>query len=64
MEKAQLRLQELDTLMQAPDFYSDRYKDQRPALMAEHGELSKTHQTLEEEWLDIQEAMEEIGRQV
>lgn len=64
MEKAQLRLQELDTLMQDPDFYSDRYKDQRPALMAEHGELSKTHQMLEEEWLEIQEAMEAIGRQV
>ena len=64
MEKAQLRLQELDTLMQDPDFYSDSYKDQRPALMTEHGELTKTHQTLEEEWLEIQEAMEEIGRQV
>ena len=63
MDKAGARLQELDTLMQNPDFYSDAYKDQRPALMAEHGELSKERDTLDEEWLELQEAIEAINSQ-
>jgi len=41
MDSQRARLEELDTLIADPDFYSDSYKDQRPALLAEHGELSK-----------------------
>ena len=63
MDQAAARLQELDALMQDPDFYSDAYKDQRPALMAEHGERSKERDALEEEWLELQEAIEDINRQ-
>ncbi|HRL23019.1 MAG TPA: ATP-binding cassette domain-containing protein [Alcaligenes sp.] len=63
MDKAGARLQELDALMQDPDFYSDAYKEQRPALMAEHGELGKERDTLEEEWLELQEAIEHINQQ-
>lgn len=60
MEKQRLRLTELDTLIADPDFYSDNYKEQRPTLLAEHGELSKSIDQNEEDWLLIQEEIEAI----
>ncbi|WP_322994772.1 ABC-F family ATP-binding cassette domain-containing protein [Castellaniella sp.] len=60
MAKAQLRLAELDALIADPTFYTDAHKDDRPGLLAEHGELSKTLQTDEESWLDIQTELETL----
>ena len=60
MEKTSSRLAELDTLIADPDFYTDTYKDSRPGLLAEHGELSKQHEQLENSWLDIQEQIEQL----
>ncbi|MBV2182620.1 MAG: ATP-binding cassette domain-containing protein [Castellaniella sp.] len=60
MAKAQARLTTLNALIADPAFYTDAHKDDRPALLAEHGELSKTLQTAEEEWLDIQTELEAL----
>lgn len=60
MEQHKIRLSELDQLMSDPDFYSDQYKDQRPTLLAEHGELSKKRDVAEEQWLELQEEIESI----
>ncbi|MGB6009205.1 ABC-F family ATP-binding cassette domain-containing protein [Castellaniella sp.] len=60
MTRAQTRLAELDALIADPAFYTDAHKDERPALLAEHGELSKTLQAAEEEWLDIQTEIEAL----
>lgn len=60
MEQQRSRLAELDELIADPDFYSDNYKDQRPALLAEHGEISKGLDDNEEQWLDLHEQIETI----
>lgn len=60
MDSQRARLEELDTLIADPDFYSDSYKDQRPALLAEHGELSKEIDNNEESWLLLQGEIEDI----
>jgi len=60
MDSQRARLEELDTLIADPDFYSDSYKDQRPALLAEHGELSKDIDNNEESWLLLQGEIEDI----
>ncbi|WP_322999796.1 ABC-F family ATP-binding cassette domain-containing protein [Castellaniella sp.] len=60
MASAQTRLAALDALIADPAFYTDAHKDDRPALLAEHGELSKTLQSAEEEWLDIQTEIEAL----
>jgi len=60
MEKLAVRIEELDTLIADPDFYTDAYKAQRPALLAEHGECSQKHASLEEEWLELQEQIEAL----
>lgn len=60
MDNQRARLEELDTLIADPDFYSDSYKDQRPALLAEHGELSKEIDNNEESWLLLQGEIEDI----
>lgn len=60
MDEQRQRLSELDELIADPDFYSNAYKDQRPALLAEHGELSKNMDNNEESWLQLQEEIETI----
>lgn len=59
-EQHKARLLELDELMSDPEFYGDQYKEQRPALLAEHGELSKQIDQHEEQWLDLLEQIEQI----
>uniref|UniRef100_UPI003340AAEB ABC-F family ATP-binding cassette domain-containing protein n=1 Tax=Pusillimonas noertemannii TaxID=305977 RepID=UPI003340AAEB len=55
MERDRKRLDELDALIADPEFYSDARRDERLAVLAEHGELSKRMDALEEEWLLLQE---------
>jgi ATP-binding cassette subfamily F protein 3 len=63
MEKARLRIHALDTLLADPNLYDDQRRTERLSALAEHGELSKTMENLEEEWLDIQENLERIDRE-
>ena len=58
MESDRKRLDELDALIADPEFYSDSRRDERLAVLAEHGELSKRMDALEEEWLLLQEELE------
>ncbi|MGB6104741.1 MAG: ABC transporter, partial [Pusillimonas sp.] len=60
MERAGQRLQELNALIADPDFYSDARRDERLKVLEEHGELSKKHAQLEEEWLTLQEEVEAL----
>ena len=60
MTRAQSRLAELNALMAQPDFYTDAWRDQRPKLLTEHGELTKTLQASEDDWLQIQSEIEAL----
>ncbi|HEX7385914.1 MAG TPA: ATP-binding cassette domain-containing protein [Castellaniella sp.] len=61
MTKTQLRLAEINALMAQADFYADAWKDKRPGLLTEHGELTKALQTHEDDWLEIQSEIEALG---
>ncbi|HEY9572216.1 MAG TPA: ATP-binding cassette domain-containing protein [Pusillimonas sp.] len=61
MEAAGQRLQTLDALIADPDFYSEARREERLKVLEEHGELSKRHATLEEQWLEIQEELEALS---
>lgn len=61
MDQQRARLTELDELMADPEFYGEAYKDERPALLMEHGELSKSLDDNEESWLQLQEKIEAMG---
>lgn len=63
MEAASRRLATLDTLIGDADLYSDERRDERLKVLAEHGELTKQHGELEEEWLTLQEALEAIDQE-
>nr|WP_202411817.1 ATP-binding cassette domain-containing protein [Paracandidimonas lactea] len=60
METARARLGELDTLIADPGLYEDARRQERQQVMAEHGELSKRLDELEESWLALQESLEEL----
>ncbi len=61
MERDRKRLDELDALIADPEFYSDSRREERLAVLAEHGELSKRMDALEEEWLLLQEELEGLA---
>lgn len=62
LQKAAQRLKDLDQLIADPDLYSDERRDERIRVLAEHGDLSKKSSELEEEWLLVQEELEEVQR--
>ncbi|MFC4276794.1 ABC-F family ATP-binding cassette domain-containing protein [Achromobacter aloeverae] len=62
MDKARLRLAELDALVADADLYTDARRAERQQVMSEHGELSKQLESQEEEWLMLQEEIEAIER--
>jgi len=63
MEAAAARLAELDAVIADAGLYSDERRDERLQVLSEHGELSKRHDALEEDWLALQEALEAIDRE-
>jgi len=60
MDKTRAALQKLDAVIADADLYSDARRAERQQVMAEHGELGKRMQGLEERWLELQEALEGI----
>ncbi|MFJ1298379.1 ABC-F family ATP-binding cassette domain-containing protein [Pseudomonadota bacterium AL_CKDN230030165-1A_HGKHYDSX7] len=60
MERARVRLAELDALIADADLYTDARRTERQTIMAEHGELAKRMNELEEQWLELQQSLEEI----
>lgn len=63
MEAAAQRLAVLDNAIADADLYSDERRDERLQVLAEHGELSKRHGELEDEWLGLQEELEAIDQE-
>lgn len=61
MAKSQKRLEEIDLLIADESFYADERRDERVKVLNEHGELSKRHNDLEEEWLMLQEEIEALA---
>lgn len=60
MASGQCRLDELNQRIADPDFYGDAHRDERVRVLAEHGELSKRLNTLEEQWLELQEQLDAL----
>jgi len=60
MEKIRAALHKLDDLIADADLYSDARRAERQQVMAEHGDLGKRMGALEERWLELQEALEDI----
>lgn len=50
----------LDQKIADPDFYSEAFRAERATTMSRHGELTKRHAALEEEWLEIQTELESL----
>ncbi|TEA78046.1 ABC-F family ATP-binding cassette domain-containing protein [Allopusillimonas ginsengisoli] len=61
MERTRTRLTTLDATIADASLYADERRSERQQVMAEHGELSKRMASLEEQWLELQLALEEIG---
>ena len=62
MGKDRVRLSELDALIADAGLYTDERRAERQQVMAEHGELSKRVSELEDQWLEVQEALEGIAQ--
>ncbi|QEI06864.1 ATP-binding cassette domain-containing protein [Pigmentiphaga aceris] len=62
MAKNEARRKELDALIADPELYEDARKDECRRVMAEHGELLKQAGQVEEEWLEMQESLEQIAK--
>lgn len=60
MEKANARLQTLNALIADADLYADNRREERLKVLEEHADLSKQHAQLEEEWLTLQETLENM----
>ena len=60
LEKALERLEELQKAMSDENFYSDENRDNRIAQLSEHGQLEAQKNQLEERWLELTEAIEQM----
>lgn len=60
LEQLSFRINELNERIADPEFYSEQAKEQRPLILAEHGELSKKQEDIELEWLDLQDQIEQL----
>jgi len=61
MSKLQTELEKLREQLADPDMYSDQNKPRVAALTLQEGELNSRLETLETQWLEEQEALEELG---
>ena len=48
--------------MSDENFYSDENRDNRIAQLSEHGQLEAQKNQLEERWLELTEAIEQIDK--
>lgn len=60
LELVQAKIATLDTLIADPDLYSDSRRQERVTSLAEHGELTKRANQLEEQWLELQTELEAL----
>lgn len=65
LERLHKRMAELKQVMSEPDLYSDdKRRDERLAILEEHGELEKQNEACEARWLSLQEQLEQIANDV
>jgi len=60
LEQVQTKIAMLDSLIADPDLYTDARRQERVASLAEHGELTKRANLLEEQWLELQTELEAL----
>ena len=60
MAQVSQRLAALDAQMQDPEFYESGDSDQRQKMLKDHGQWSQDHDSLEQQWLEVVEQMEEL----
>lgn len=63
MDATAQRMAELDKVIADADLYSDERREERLQVLSEHGELTRRHAELEENWLELQEGLEAIEQQ-
>jgi len=61
MAACSARQAELDASIADPGLYDDERREERLAVLAEHGEISKRLRDLEDDWLELQEALEQLA---
>ena len=61
MDRARVRLTELDNLLADERLYDDARRDERLTVLSEHGSLTSKVEAWENEWLTLQEQLEAIG---
>jgi ATP-binding cassette, subfamily F, member 3 len=64
MDTIRASLQTLDALIADPDLYSKARRAEREKVIAEHGELAKRMTGFEEQWLEIQEELDALEREL
>jgi len=60
MQAASQRLAQLDALIADADLYTEARRDERLKALAEHGDLQKQTTLLEEQWLELQQELEDL----
>lgn len=60
LEKSQNRLEEIHLLMENPELYDAQNKERLEPILLEEAQLKKTIEECEEQWLELEEEMEEI----
>ena len=60
LEQAQSRIKVLDEAIADPELYSEVRRQERVSKLAEHGELTKRVNQLEETWLELQAELEAL----
>ncbi len=61
MDTVNQRIAQINALIADESFYSEEHRDERVTVLAEHGELTGKAQTLEDEWLQVQESIEALS---
>jgi ATP-binding cassette subfamily F protein 3 len=61
LEQVQSKTTALDALIADPDLYSEARRQERVKSLAEHGELTKRAEQLEEQWLALQTELEALA---
>ncbi len=60
LDKAQSELSEVEQALAEPDIYDATNKDKLQVLLKKQGELSQQSETIEEEWMLVQEELETL----
>lgn len=61
LERTQAEIKNLDARIADADLYTEARRQERVQTLAQHGELTKRHAQLEENWLELQSELETIG---